>query len=201
MDMHQLIQNLSCKREIFHSEADFQHSLAWEMKLAVSHIDIRLEVPLIDKKYTDIVVIDSVTEEKFAIELKYPHTRSQFEVSGEKYSLGATSETQQVSYNTIKDISRIEELRQQKLVTRGFVIMISNTPDMWNAHTKKNQAAEFFLSDGIVLEGLRSVPTDRSGRFSKNSSIELSGKYPVNWLDYSKLKGTFGHFKYLIIEI
>ncbi|WP_205507812.1 hypothetical protein, partial [Myxococcus vastator] len=29
LDLHQLMQNLSARRLVFHSEADFQHELAW----------------------------------------------------------------------------------------------------------------------------------------------------------------------------
>ena len=39
--MHDILTDLAEKRSIFHSEADFQHALAWEMHRR--EYDIRLE--------------------------------------------------------------------------------------------------------------------------------------------------------------
>ena len=50
LDMHGLMGSLAKKRPIFHSEADFQHALAWEIHKTTSGCEIRLEYsPVPDK--------------------------------------------------------------------------------------------------------------------------------------------------------
>jgi len=41
-----LINSLRASRKIFHSEADFQHALAWEIHKAFPNAKIRLEIPI-----------------------------------------------------------------------------------------------------------------------------------------------------------
>ena len=41
--LHTTMDSLAAKRPIFHSEADFQHALAWEVQLAHPNAGIRLE--------------------------------------------------------------------------------------------------------------------------------------------------------------
>ena len=50
---------LAMKRPIFHSEADFQHSLAWTIREAHPAIDVRLEWPFGEvgrRQYFDIAL-------------------------------------------------------------------------------------------------------------------------------------------------
>ena len=43
LDIHGLMSKLRKRRPIFHSEADFQHALAWEIHLANPSHQVRLE--------------------------------------------------------------------------------------------------------------------------------------------------------------
>ena len=45
LDVHELLASLAAKRPVFHSEADFQHALAWEIHLAFPDAVVRLERP------------------------------------------------------------------------------------------------------------------------------------------------------------
>ena len=40
------MQALAQRRAIFHSEADFQHAFAWEIRRLLPESDIRLELPV-----------------------------------------------------------------------------------------------------------------------------------------------------------
>ena len=44
-DIYCLMQELSKSRPIFHSEADFQHALAWQIHETMPDSQIRLEYP------------------------------------------------------------------------------------------------------------------------------------------------------------
>lgn len=46
INMNKVLSTLSVKRPIFHSEADFQHSLAWEIREHYPESEIRLETKI-----------------------------------------------------------------------------------------------------------------------------------------------------------
>lgn len=66
-----VLQKLSQERPIFHSEADFQHAIAWEIHKQFPTYSVRLEHPLSPGKsdHLDILVFNS--NDVVAIELKY----------------------------------------------------------------------------------------------------------------------------------
>jgi len=67
--INKLIQKCLNERKIFHSEADFQHSLAWKIHEKFGKkLSIRLEFAF-GSKYVDIILIDSY-KNKIGIELK-----------------------------------------------------------------------------------------------------------------------------------
>lgn len=67
-DIHSLLAGLARKRPVFHSEADFQFALAWEIRKRRG-FDVRLEFPPFpnERMRLDIWVPELGT----AIELKY----------------------------------------------------------------------------------------------------------------------------------
>ena len=88
LDLNLLLAGLATKRPVFHSEADFQHALSWELHLMDPNIDVRLEYrpPWIDRKqYVDIWVIQDDTET--AIELKYKTKKMDISIAGEQFAL------------------------------------------------------------------------------------------------------------------
>ena len=69
MDIRRLLMELAKCRKVFHSEADFQHTVAWHIHQTTSDSQIRLEFPMSTehrKMYVDIWL----PLEKIAIELK-----------------------------------------------------------------------------------------------------------------------------------
>ena len=86
-DLHFIIEILSKRRPVFHSEADFQLQLAWEILKSFPSLDIYLEKPIdLDSRiYLDIVIKDE--DSSFALELKYRTRKIQTQFKGENYLL------------------------------------------------------------------------------------------------------------------
>ena len=87
MDLLPAIKLLRSKRSVFHSEADFQFALAWEIKRESNNVEIRLEVPsgTSVKGRVDIAVRHEGAT--FPIELKYLKKKQSFLVRGEHFNL------------------------------------------------------------------------------------------------------------------
>src|SRR6185437_6665932 len=87
-DIETTLKHLAGDRPIFHSEADFQHALAWKIHELYPHAYIRLEVPSGNsdrRERIDIVVANGT--QKVAIELKYKKRAIKAVVNREKFAL------------------------------------------------------------------------------------------------------------------
>lgn len=75
LDIVNIMKALSNNRPVFHSEKDFQHSLAWKIHEMKPDCGVRLEVPFLiqrKRKYMDIQFRGQNRDQEIAIELKYP---------------------------------------------------------------------------------------------------------------------------------
>src|SRR5579859_5225485 len=108
--LDELLPLLGQQRPVFHSEADFQHALAWLIHLQQPDTRIRLEYrPLPSEPlYLDLWVEDDSSA--LAIELKYPTRRLMVEHAGEHFSLKNQSAQDLTRYDFIKDIGRLERV-------------------------------------------------------------------------------------------
>ena len=83
LDIESLLTGLAESRRVFHSEADFQHALAWQIHQAAPHSQVRLEVnafPVQDRRrFLDIWL----PVEGIAIELKYATRKLELDQEGE----------------------------------------------------------------------------------------------------------------------
>ena len=113
LDIHEIMHLLSMWRPIFHSEADFQFSLAWLIKKKYPDCEIRLEfVPEFNPSlHLDILVI--LNGKWIPIELKYTTKRCIKTINDEVYVLKEQGAKDQGCYNYLKDIMRIEEFRDK----------------------------------------------------------------------------------------
>ena len=111
IDIPQLLSHLADWRPAFHSEADFQHALAWQIKRELDS-EVRLEVPYggsSDNKYLDIWLPD----EGVAIELKYftrkpdPRKRA-VHLNNESFALRDQGAQDIRRYDFLNDIQRQE---------------------------------------------------------------------------------------------
>jgi hypothetical protein len=102
-----VLKALQAKRPIFHSEADFQHALAWEIHQRHPNASVRLEVNRgigTQREYLDLVVSDA--EIRLAIELKYKTKKLDTVFSGEEFHLQNHGAQDVGRYDFIKDIAR-----------------------------------------------------------------------------------------------
>lgn len=88
IDIVKVLESLAIKRPLFHSEADFQHALAWEIHQQLPDHSIRLELKpphINDRFYIDLWVANK--ESAFvAIELKYKTRKLETDVAGEIFA-------------------------------------------------------------------------------------------------------------------
>ena len=111
IDFNLLLATLANKRPVFHSEADFQHALAWELQLLYPNVNIRLEYrpPWLDRRnYMDIWVIDEDTA--IAVELKYKTRSVDISIGGEQFALQNHAAQDLGRYDFVKDIERLERV-------------------------------------------------------------------------------------------
>lgn len=136
MNITEIMEKLAARRPIFHSEADFQFELAWEIKLAIPNAKIRMEVPFYEippdkNMHIDIMVI--INEKKIGIELKYKKKASILNHEGEKFSLKSTKQTNsRKSFR--RDADRLSKLYEKNEIQEWYTILLHNR----EAYSHKN---------------------------------------------------------------
>ena len=118
--INNLLTELAESRKVFHSEADFQHALAWHIHQTMPESQVRLEFPMPvehRKMYVDIWL----PVEKIAIELKYMTRKSELEDNEESFALRNQGAQNQRRYDFLWDIHRLELMRSYAGVLRGWI--------------------------------------------------------------------------------
>lgn len=207
IDISLVMHRLSCRRPIFHTEADFQHALAWELQKLDFTLDIRLEVPAIYKSQSR-AFIDLVVRKggiTIFIELKYKTIKTSFELGGELFSLKNQGAQDQGSYDFLKDIARVESFVDNTKNSYGYVIILSNDKKYWSQRTSANPIDLNFqlLDDHSVSGNLEWASHAGAGSIKgRESPIVLRGSYPVRWIGYSTIDfPSPSQFRYLSLRI
>ena len=197
------LASLAKRRPIFHSEADFQHELALELKSEFSEIALRLEVPFAfeTRGATDILV----RHPQFfgGIELKYLTRKLVTDVNGEHFALKAQGATDLRRYDILKDVQRMERLNRD-FGGPSYVVALTNDSAYWNkVKTVNTIDAAFRLCEGANVEGVLQWAGHAGAGTTKNRNkpLELAGSYPIRWHDYSDLGLQKGQFRYLLFEV
>lgn len=206
MNIHELMAGLAIKRPLFHSEADFQHSLAWEIHSQFPDAKIRLEYrPAgFDRMYVDmwITMADGA---QFAIELKYKTRAFSLEHLGEPYDLLDQSAQDQARYDFLLDVFRLEFLTKAHPSARGMAILLTNDSSYWIPASLTDAVdSAFRLHDGRSVTGKlawarRASAGTMSGR---EKPIPLTGAYDVKWHKYSETPSKKrGLFRYALLNV
>lgn len=205
-DITLAIESLKQKQQIFHSEADFQFSLAWELQRILPSAKIRLEYcpPFAREMHIDIYVIDE--DGSYPIELKYKSKTVETIVDNEYYKLKNHGAQDLGRYDFLYDIWRIERMKKlDKDFKTGFAIMLSNEASYWKTPTSTNTVdAAFRIHHGRVVHGVCAWGENVSSGTSKNREepIVFDGTYTLAWKPYSNLENTSnGEFKICVIEV
>lgn len=205
MNLLPIIETLRRKRPLFHSEADFQFALAWEIQKAFPSADIRLEYPPESEpnKYIDILVRSDGCS--YPIELKYKTKKLSASAGGERYFLKNHGAQDIGAYDCMKDICRVESFANNLVGFKcGYVLWLTNDPYYWSAPNNANAGyAAFSIHHGAKKSGAMSWGSHLSAGTIKGreSELLLSGKYEIVWNYYSDLGVIPGIFKYALMQV
>jgi hypothetical protein len=201
LNVFSLLNDLSVERPVFHSEADFQFSLAWKIKERYPEAIIRLEVKpngLGTKEYLDILVF--LNGRYYPIELKYKTKAAKVLFNNENFDLSAHAALDFGRYDFLKDVDRLQRFAQVYPQATGYAIMLTNDEGYWEHSDSLASDLAFRLHEGKELAGELSWQDGASANTLKHraKSIALNKTYSLSWQDYATLPL---HFKMLVLEV
>lgn len=206
IDLASLLGELSERRSIFHSEADFQHALAWLLHEHAPAADIRLEVPL--RTSLGIATVDVMLLQEgrqFVLELKYKTREVSVDIGTEMFRLRSHVALPLGRYDVLKDLQRIESIAELGEVYSGAVVFLTNDSAYWSPpRSDEDTSAAFSLVDGRTISGemdwsVRASPGTKKGR---ESPINIRGEYLLQWNEYSSIPSrSYSRFRSLILSV
>lgn len=204
LDIHGVLDRLAGDRPVFHSEADFQHALAWRIHQENPTARIRLETRPQRGVRLDLLV--DLSGERTAIELKYFIRRFTAVVHDELYDLPDQGAHDISRYDFVKDIVRVETCIRSGFANHGWALALSNDPGYWGAGRKPDPIDNAFrLHDGRTLNGVLTWgPRAGAGTMrSREQELSLSGSYACAWRHYSEIKEETNRtaFRYLAVKV
>lgn len=201
--MSRKLEALSTRRPLFHSEADFQHALAWMIHQDAPDSLIRLERPYrLDERnvYLDLF-IGEPSGRNLAIELKYK-TREEIVLhEGEEFCLKNQGAQDLARYDFLWDVSRLEKLVDSGEANVGCAIFLTNDPTYWTeSKSAETIDAQFRLHEGRSLRGkLAWQGEPKPGTIKgREAPIVLRSGYSSVWRNYSKPKPGKSEFRFLV---
>jgi len=205
IDINKVLTGLPSKRPVFHSEADFQHALAWQIHHEWPQCSMRLEFKppnSSERVYLDIWAADK--EAVLAIELKYKTRALEVTAAGEDFHLLDQAAQDLARYDFLKDIQRLERIVSTNKVA-AYAIFLTNDSAYWKQPLDKQTVdASFRIHQGRIVTGELRWGTDASKgtTHGREESIRIKGSYNFNWRNYSRVAETsYGIFKYLLVRI
>lgn len=201
IDIPNLMSELARSRQLFHSEADFQHALAWRIHKTIPDCGVRLEYkPFPDKRFYLDLWLDRIG---VAIELKYRTRELRIKRQGELFALRNQSANDISRYDFLRDVSRLERLSQLSRAKAGYAIFLTNDHLYWSEPTRKTIDADFRLHEDRPLCG-KMAWLDRASegtRKGREEPIRLKGSYKAQWREYDDVEGEkYGRLRYLVIR-
>ena len=188
-----LMTSLAGRRKLFHSEADFQHALAWQIHEAMPESRIRLEVNAFSvrarRRFLDIWM----PMEGIAIELKYVTRTLELEEDGELFALRNHSAQDQRRYDFLLDIERLEHMRSSvEICKAGYAVLLTNDAAYWKIPgTRDTVDAAFRIHEGKDISGEMAWGATRRPRNSEGEGIchttagflpaSMAGVFDVSW--------------------
>lgn len=206
VDVEAILGRLAVSRPIFHLEADFQHTLAWEIHREWPTCEMRLESKpqaLASKNYIDVWAFDQ--EATLVLELKYKTRRLTTLVNGELFELVDQGGQPLYRYDFLKDVQRLEQLHNAQAGLNLYALFLTNESSYWT-QLRSNSVIDrdFRIHDGIVLHGDLGWAREAGAGTTKGrtESINITGEYPLQWRDYSTIgSNRHGEFKYLLVHV
>lgn len=209
IDIVKIMQELSKTRPVFHSEADFQHALAWEIHKVMPDSNIRLEYPFRREKDYHLDIFASDNNVRVAIELKYKTILSFILTEEGAYYLKGHGAQDHGRYDYWRDVERLEEVVSARNECNGYSILLTNDSAYWNPSNRGATACDDFrLSEGGKVSGILNWGKNAGKGTTKGreAPISINGNYTCDWHDYSEfqkeecVQGGL-RFRYLVLEI
>jgi hypothetical protein len=193
LDLTILMNRLSKVRPIFHSEADFQHALAWQIHVEHPDARIRLEYRPFPNERVYIDIWCELNGLSTAIELKYPTKRTSItSTQNERFELANHGAQDLTRYDIVKDIVRVERAIDTVPNSAAAAIVLTNDPSFWNASPRATPTIDdaFRIHEGRTLTGscgwaASAGPGTTKGR---TAILDVRGTYPMKWQDFSVSK-------------
>ena len=204
IDVNKLMKALAQDRPMFHSEADFQQALGWQIHRAIPEEGVRLEYKPRPKlaMYVDLWL----ARNRVAVELKYRTRVLDCNVAGERYVLRDQKAQPPSRYSFVKDVQRLEEFaREAREVRSGLAVFLTNDAGYWKEPSRRSVVdEEFRIHEGGQLAGVMKWSDGASlgTRKGREEAIRLEGKYGMVWRDYASVgAGRHETFRYLAIQV
>jgi hypothetical protein len=201
--LDEVMPRLASRRPVFHSEADFQLALAWEIQLTRPDAQIRLEKRVANNPRIELDLLVVIDRHRMALELKYPKEKLDVEVDGERFAL-STGAPDVERYDAWRDVVRLERLCSEEIVDEGCALVLTNSPAFWLPSTRPGVTGydAFRIHDGREVTGtLDWGPTAGAGtRAGRTEPLALRGDYRLAWRLYSRV-GTSAEQRYLAIMV
>lgn len=207
LNIENTLKLLADQRPIFHSEADFQHALAWKIHELYPDTNVRLEVPsgnLARRERIDIIVTNGA--HKFALELKYKKRATEVVVNHEKFSLTNDGAQDIARYDFFKDVVRLEWYVAAERGTMGYALFLTNDELYWRESTRGINSAAFFMHEGRMLDNRGPLAWhERTGEgtmMGRREPLSPRVKGRIQWKDYSDVpNAAAGRFRYVMLTI
>ena len=206
IDMDGLMGSLADSRKVFHSEADFQHALAWHIHQAMPESQVRLEVDVMQVEHQRRFLDIWLPLEGIAIELKYKTRGLELEQDDEPFVLRNQSAQDQGRYDFLLDIQRLELMRSNlEQCKAANAVLLTNDSSYWKVPTHRDTVdADFRVHEGRAVSGaLAWAARASSGTVGgRESPIQIRGSYRLRWQEYSNFPGkSYGSFRYLAVSV
>lgn len=202
--LNNILSDFGHNNRIFHSEAELQFCIAWELKNRNRDIDVWFEYPAeqIKNEHKRIPQIDLVIQNNnllFPIEIKYAKGNLSYK------NINLSNKPLDECFDVAKDIKRLEDFSEKyDNFDKGYVIVVSNNFSWFKDHRPSSKVFTYdsYLldHDSNILTGMIKYKIDDNHK--SQQIIELKGKYDTKWQEYCSLGNNINEiFKYLIIEI
>lgn len=202
IQIERVLSRLALRRPLFCSEADFQHELAYELRLENPELGVRLEYPL-EHGMRGAIDILLIGQQRYALELKYLCKGLSTQIGNEPMLLRQQGAHDIRRYDVCKDIARMERYAERTGHGAG-VLVLTNDPAYWQPRRRAGTVdAAFDLADTRQVAGvLEWSALAGPGTVKKREApIELLGSYPLAWRDYSNVECSNGKFRYLWVPV
>ena len=205
-----IIDNLRKKYPVFVSEKHLQVAFSIEVEKYKykSYPEYSFDNELLkknsqNKKYIDLVI--GKGKKKFAFEFKYPVCGFEGDINGMHIKLRHQSAWPGRRYDCLKDIERLETLKEKGKINSGYFILITNYKGFWESgKTGNNIKDKAFRFEKGIKKGTKRWSNDTGGmKKGREKNITIKNNYKVEFETFSNNDKGSGNieFKVLVLKI